>query len=236
METQLVRLDKPYNIIYGSNGKISLHIATLIVINEEKVDDAKKGVVSHSPVVNTYPVVGGGYGFDGEVWMKSELKDCLLICREGENVGLYALKRSMEFCSKTHHTLDYLLMIPGSFSFSLLSYGSKLILPLDDNKCTISDYVVCLEFSEYNDGKSCTVYADKDSDFYFYDFFDKVSIPSQLVHTISACIKYLAELRDSYLRALKFEGLRSITFTTNDDSYQWFIDKLNSVKIDATGV
>lgn len=231
METQLVRLDKPYNIIFGKNGRYGLHIATLIVIKEETVKDPETGdVVNTIPVVNSYPVVGGGFGIDGEVWMDSKLKDCMLVCREGEKVGLYTLKKSMEFSSKIR-SFDYLLIVPGSLSMALVTYGSKLELPTDDENVTIGDYEVCLEFSENNNGKSCIVYADKESDFYFYDYFDKEPVPSsKLAHINSKSIKYLAELRDSYVRAFHFEGLRSITFTTKDKNYQWFVDKLNSEK------
>ena len=51
METQLVRLDKPYNIICGPDIKFGLHLATLIVVNEKPVKDAETG-----DVVDTYPV------------------------------------------------------------------------------------------------------------------------------------------------------------------------------------
>lgn len=230
METQLVRLDKPYNIIFGKNGRSGLHIATLIVIKEETVKDPETGDVDIIPVVNSYPVVGGGYSIDGEVWMDSKLKDCMLICREGEKVGLFALKKSMEYYSKIR-SFDYLLIVPGSLSLALLTYGSQFELPTDDKKSTINDYEVCLEFSENNDGKSCIVYADKESDFYFYDYFDKDPVPSsKLSHINSKSIKYLAELRDSYVRAFHYEGLHCITFTTKDKNYQWFVNKLNSEK------
>lgn len=237
METQLVRLDKPYNIIFGKNGRSALHIATLIVIEEEEVKDPETGdVVKTIPVASSFPVVGGKYSIDGEVWMDSKLKDCLLICREGENVGLFALKKSMEYYSKIR-SFDYLLIVPGSLSMALLTYGSKFKLPTDESKNTISDYEVCLEFSENNNGKSCIVYADKESDFYFYDYFDKEPVPSsKLAHINSKSIKYLAELRDSYVRAFHYEGLNSITFTTKDRNYQWFVDKLNSEKVDAAGL
>ena len=71
METQLVRLDKPYNIICNPDGKFGLHIATLIAVKEKPVKDAETGnVVDTFPVAQCYPVVGGGYGIDGEAWMK----------------------------------------------------------------------------------------------------------------------------------------------------------------------
>lgn len=192
-------------------------------------------MVDTIPEVCSYPVVGGGYDIDGEVWMNSTLKECMVICRKGEPVSLYTLKKSMEFSSR-EHSLDYLQIVPGSLSMALLTYGSKLELPTDEKKRTISDYEVCLEFSEYNNGKSCIVYASKESDFYFYDYFSNEQPLPLKGHTNLDSIKYLTELRDSYIRVFHFEGLRSITFTTKDESYQWFVDELNSLKTDATGV
>ena len=60
-QTQLVRLDKPYNIILGKNGKFALHIATLIVIDDEKRtynNNVDKEIVT---VARCYPVVGNSY-------------------------------------------------------------------------------------------------------------------------------------------------------------------------------
>ncbi len=237
METQLVRFDKPYNIIYNPEGKFGLHIATLLVVNERTIKDAETGeVVRTYAEAQSYPVVGGGYGIDGDVWMTSELKDCVVICREGEPAGLYTLQKLMKYSSNSHHFIDYLLIVPGSLSMALYTYGSQFTLPTDDNNQTINDYEVQLEFSMENDGKSCMVYADKDSEFYFYDYFDNEPPFTQGVHTNSDSIKFLAELRDSYVRAFYYEGLRSILFTTKDEQYQWFVDKLNSAKSDATGV
>lgn len=80
------------------------------------------------------------------------------------------------------------------------------------------------------------VYADKESDFFFYDFFDNEPPFSEFAHTNLESVKFLAELRDSYLQTFYFEGLRSIKFTTNDTSYQWFVDKLNNKEVDGAGV
>ena len=80
------------------------------------------------------------------------------------------------------------------------------------------------------------VYADKDSDFYFYDYFDNEPPFIQEVRTNTESIKFLSSLRDSYVRAFHFEGLHSITFITKDEKYQWFVDKLNNTMPDEAGV
>ena len=158
----------------------------------------------------------------------------MAICREGEPVGLYTLIKVVEFYSKDRGH-SFLLSLPGRLDLALQIYGSKFVLPQDSNKRTISDYEVCLEFTENNDGRSCMVYATKESDFYFYDYFDNEP-PFSYEHTNVESINFLAKLRDRYISAFHFEGIRSITFTTKDAKYQWFVDELNSKNPDAAEV
>lgn len=230
METQLVRHDKPYNIICGKNGSFALHVATLLTITETDRKDAAGNEIDQFPLIHSYPVVGRTYKIDGEVWTSTEQKDCLVVCREGEPVSLYTLKKVMEFCAK--NVINYWLKTPAFFNLAMLEYGCRVVLPTDNSKKTISDYEVHLVFEEAEDGKTCMVYADKDSDFYFYEYFANAEEIISFVKTNSEAVKYIAELRDNYLMVLHAEGLRSITFKTENEEYQWFVDELNSTKPD----
>ena len=61
MNTQLVRLDSPYNIICSSSGKFALHIATLIVV-KEKIRGVVEGASMRDTLsVASYPVVSDGF-------------------------------------------------------------------------------------------------------------------------------------------------------------------------------
>jgi hypothetical protein len=233
METQLVRLDRPYNVICAKDGKLGLHIATLIVVKEEPQKNKERGGAEIVTAAHSYPVVGGTYDPEGGVWMESELKDCKVVCREGGTVGLYDLKRVMEFFSKnSYHSM---LIVPTTFHVVLLLTNSKFKLHQDNNGQTISDYEVCLEFSAYNDGTQYMIYADNESEFFFYDSVVIEAIyPEQ--HGFKESIAYISKLRDKYLLAFRLEGLRSITFTTKDTSFQWYVDKLNNTKPDGAGV
>ncbi|MCR5157602.1 MAG: hypothetical protein K6D37_00590 [Prevotella sp.] len=235
METQLVRLDKPYNIICAKGSKFALHIATLIIVKEEPQKNEEPGEAKIVTSAHSYPVVGGSYISDGEVWMESELKECMVVCREGETVGLYELKKVMSFYGIGEKMLHFVRSIPARFSFALLTSGSKLELPIDDNGLTIRDYEVCLEFSKFNKDTQYTVSADNESKFYFYDFVANESIPGVSYDFIES-IEFISDLRDMYLQAFRFEGLRSIIFTTKDTSFQWYVDKLNNTKPDGAGV
>lgn len=232
METQLVRLDKPYNIIFGKNGRFALHIATLIVV-KEKIQGVEEGVPMRDTLaVSSYPVVGGSYDIDGQVWMNTELKDCLVICRENESVSLYTLKKVMEYCEKCN-IMHYRKRILSLFTMTLLSYGVKMILPTDRNNMTITDYVVNLEFETGEQGIRCMVYSSKGSDFYFFQYYADDDADYSSVGLINRpdAIRELAELRDAYLQMFRPEGLRSIKFTTKKRSYKDFVDELNNYKV-----
>lgn len=229
MDTQIIRHDKPYNVICGNNGKIALHIATLMVITEEKRWNEKGELVGIGPRTRCYPVVGGTYKMDGEVWMSDEQKDCFVICREKDYVSLYTLKRLMEFCAKTNVTF-FTSKMPHFFSSAMIDFDCKIVLPKIDNGKTQSDYEVCLVFEEGNDGETCMVYSDKDSDLYFNEFFTNNPELIPELPTNLESVRHIAELRDNYLRVFHYEGMRNIYFITNNKKYQWFVDKLNDTK------
>ena len=74
MKSKLLKLDKPYNVIYAG-GKVGKHIATLMVWNE--VDD-EDGVGIMDAV--SYPVIDEGEEFPaGTLCDNVELHDCRVI-------------------------------------------------------------------------------------------------------------------------------------------------------------
>ena len=241
MDTQLVRLDAPYNIICDTTGNFALHIATLIVV-KEKTEGVPEGSSSSNTLsVACYPVVsekgflgnsflGVGKGkADGQVWMHAELKDCYVVCPQNyKSVVISSLKDVIEYYAK-QNIVDMEVRISVSFGLAMIKYGCKILLPEDENRKPIADYKVCLEFEESNKGKSCMVYADNKSVFYFYEYFDNEPPFDRFIPTNTEAIKYMTELRDTYLHIF---GLKSITFTTKNEKYQWFVDKLNATKAD----
>ena len=232
METQLVRLDAPYNIICGNGGQFGLHIATLIVVKEtvEGVPEGK--TMSDTLSVASYPVVAGNYKMAGETWLKTELKDCHVVCPQDVKFEpLSSLKRVMEYCAK-QKVLHFMDRIPVAFSWAMTDNDIMILMPHDHNNKVITDYEVCLEFDEVDKGKTCMAFASKDSDFYFYMYFDNKPPFIYGVPTYEEAIVLMGRQRNQYLRLFEPEGLRSITFTTKNENYQWFVDKLNSYSLD----
>jgi hypothetical protein len=239
METQLVRLDAPYNIIIGTNGEYALHIATLIMVRENK--EGNLSVVQY-PVVSVkgeragYFVSSGIGNADGRVWMHSRLDDCYVVCPQYyPTLSINEFKDVMKYFAKLD-MIDMPSMVATSFILAMKKYGCRFVLPVDENNLPIADITVCLEFEESNKGKSCMVFADDDSPFYFYEYFDNEPPFIQTVPTNSEAKILMAELRDTYLQAFRLEGVRSITFTTKNEKYQWFVDELNATKLDGEEV
>lgn len=227
METQLVRLDKPYNIICSPQGRFALHIATLIVVEEQNVKNSNGADLGKNVVVRSHPIVSENRNLEGEAWTQFTLKDCMVVCREGDtDVLLSQLKRLMEFCEKKG------AMFIDSLPLSFLIYDIKFYLPSDENGHIISDYEVCLEFDDGGNEGTCMVYSSKDSVFYFFAAFITHGALSNIGIDEDGAIRKLRRLCDGYIMALYVSGLRSITFTTKDKKYQGFVDKLNSKKTD----
>ena len=76
METQILKLNEPYEYIY-CNGSIGLHIATMIVYEAKTNEDGDYELTTHSHPVVKYPNRPGG-----TVWNRAELTDCHVLCRE----------------------------------------------------------------------------------------------------------------------------------------------------------
>ena len=78
METQLLRLNPPYNIIC-SKGRFAKHIATLIVSDMKGSSDSFQWALNSQ----SYPVVDYGVGSaEGDVWNDTEVKDCKVVLKD----------------------------------------------------------------------------------------------------------------------------------------------------------
>ena len=226
MISQIVRLDAPYNIICSKSGQFGLHIATLIVVKEKIADatDGKKN--SGSVTMENYPIVNT-HNMDGQTWKDTELKDCLVICRQGGSASLSNLYKVMEFTGKDVVAKALSRLTPITFFAAMIDFKVDFHLPTGEDGCTVSKYDVPLTFEKISNGTLgiVYVYSSKGSLFYFNDsYIDKLASP---LATKDEALKRLTDLRDCYMMFLRHLGLRSITFSTNNEDFQWFVDKLN---------
>lgn len=226
MDTQIVRHDAPYKIIFGGkNGKFALQTATLFVIEEKKGVNANDTPMNERFTIASYPVVSRSYDLEGEVWTDCEQKDCIVICRQGESVSLSTFREVI--ISKLRHSHVDMIELASQFSIASLLYGFKFIMPTDKDGNIIKDYEVCLEFEKDPPHSSTgdVVVTSKDNHFYFNSSYEACSRGER-----SLSIHNIAQDRDAYLSLCRREGLRSITFTTKDDFYKSFVRELNNYK------
>ena len=237
MDTQLVRLDPPYNVIFTTENFFGLHIATLIVVDEvtERIGRrVRKRLRSRS-----FPVAAPYGKLDGEAWTDTELKDCLLVCRQGETITLRTLKRYMKYCGRisprlmfisTEVFLDTMRDYNININFTDPVSGKRITnceveLIFDEGAEGIEDEEGVAE--EILTGRTIIdVYSASSSLLYFTTYFFS---EDELLDKQNA-IAGLNGLRLTYLRALKPFGLKSIKFTTKDKKYQSFVDELNRLK------
>lgn len=229
METQLVRLDAPYNLICNNRGKIALHIATLIIINEKERSNMSGREVTY-PVVKSYPVVSDKSKPGGETWINTELDDCMVICGEGDDVSLQDVKRVMAFCH--NHGVYPIKQIPRALFIALKNSNCTITLPKDKDENVIQDYVVNLTFTIDSEA-NCIVMGDSKSQFFFYDcYYIEVCYDDDgnEYYEDKYAIESLAEMRHIYYLMFGAKGFKSITFTTDNTKFKDFVDQLNNTK------
>lgn len=231
MDTQLVKLDAPYNVIFDTKRRFGLHVATLIVVDEVTEGHGKYAKTKLRS--RSYPVVKTAYSLEGEVWIESELNSCHRICRQNGKVYLFDIYKFMEFCDINDFAdLDSLPMM---FKIAMMSFDINLNLCDINSGKNVSDVSVELLFdkNEENTHISCNignksmaalVHTSSNSPFYFWG-----TLPMDEKKT-NETINELATLRDAYLHAFKFDGLKSIFFTTKNEKYQEFVDLLNNTQ------
>jgi len=90
MNSKLMKLDAPYNVIYAG-GRVGRHIATLMVWNDD--DEAPGGIMDAA----SYPVIDEGEEFPaGTLCGDAELHDCRVLCPPG-GTNLYWLAKMIEY-------------------------------------------------------------------------------------------------------------------------------------------
>ncbi|MBR3479492.1 MAG: hypothetical protein IKQ59_00655 [Prevotella sp.] len=228
METQLVRLDAPYNLICNKDAKFGLHIATLIEISE--ASDSKT-----LPLIRSYPVVSGGNELDGAVWTDSELKDCVVVGKQNEKVTLRTIKDVMKFCFEKGYIL--LEALPIQLGIELYLNGMK-ISPTTPRypKQAEGVFVEELIFESTGNSEYHIVSSSRESDFFFIAVFIQPnpsasgftkSLRKRDALTIEGAIRKLKSFRKSYLLLCKDAGVKDIEFYTKNKEFQGFVDKLN---------
>lgn len=238
METQLLRLNPPYNIIC-SKGRFAKHIATLIVadMKETSIDSFQWALDTQS-----YPVVDYGDGSaEGDVWNDIEVKDCKVVLKDpGSSSALISLAwfgRIMEFnLEKSEKNLSPGILFPLLKRLHImvnLPGPTKYDFPDDLANYDFSEthkyvYEIPLVFKEYYNGM-VIVKSSPDSVFFFFTAIslnDNESKESEIV-AIQDIMNWWEEYHD-YFHGYEKEGRKLIIkFLTENETFKPFVDRLN---------
>lgn len=228
IQTQLLRLEPPYNIIC-SKGNFAYHIATLIVVEEKEQDNNPSSTIK---VAKSYPVVDYGDGSpEGDVWMHSEVNSCRVVRRETENTRYKSI--SLAWFSnllKFNQGADiikvddnYYPLTPAVLNFCL----NRFMINVSNPGLTLAEYEVELTFNDSNENE--TIIESKGGYLYFRSYIPRDlgiddAEDSAMQEIISWWEDYVAILRpgmpkDQYL---------GVVFNTQNETKKEFVTTLNS--------
>lgn len=219
MDTQLVRLDAPYNLICNEYAEFGLHIATLIVVNDKKKENVlEDGIDAEHRGVYAYPVVTSKHELGGMPWMNSSLENCRVICEmnNDRSITLRTFSDLVEWIDVNNRTMDHEAII--------LKLGSVLNL-YGVITYFYSSYNVPIEF-DIEPGRSL-ITSSVGSPFYFFASY--IYNKEEEENDIRRCMKGFNKCRSAYLAVFGKRGLKDITFSTQDQKYQHYVDELNKM-------
>lgn len=215
METQILKLDRPYEII-TCNGHTGMHIATMIVYETKVNKNGEYELETHShPIVKYFNTPGGS------VWNKAEVRDCDILCTE-DNMQV-SLKRFRKILSRYPESDENFYEGKGHsinpiWKKDLEDIGIKVGWPVgEDGEEHFMEFEVRLDImSKKNCPYFCT---DRFTDFYFFiEAKDLESLKEQLIYK-----------RDWYYYIFK-EHEFAIRFSCDDQRFEKIIQEVNDTK------
>ena len=213
MNSKLIKLDAPYNVIYAG-GTVGRHIATLMVWNDD--DDAAGGIMDAA----SYPVIDEGEEFPaGTLCGDAELHDCRVICPPG-GTNLYWVAKMIEY--------DFQQIEPAGAEYILERMkllGCKIAMPTEKNaegeevqkmkyKATLD--VWCMQGFSGDADALYRVRSNRWDGFYFQAEGTADEVYRELSSQLSVYLSYF------------YDDLISIRFQTDDGQLLKVTNRLNA--------
>ena len=216
METQLLTLNPPYNVICSPQGDAALQIATLMVIEKKK----KKITCQNYPVVKY-----GGTMPTGVTWTECDVLDCILVENDKGKVymaGIAHVVRQLYDCGDGSN--DTIITLLSNLRYVLEVNGIDVIAPQPAQEEADGAEVleIKLEFQE-EDGVVHVSSTDK------YYVFNSSYVKGQGEENAFDEINSLCLLYEILSGAIKRE--HGVVFYTDNDDYRAFVDGLNDASI-----
>ena len=220
MNSKLIKLDAPYNVIYAG-GKVGRHIATLMVWND---DEEMAGGITDAA---SYPVIDEGEEFPaGTLIDYAELHDCRVICPYSEKEGcpatnLFWVAKMIEY--------DFQQLEPVGAEYILERMkllGCQIAMPTEKDKETgeevyqidfdVTIYVMKLSGPVGNDNEGVFRVTSNHHDGFY---FEAEGTPQEIQSELQS-------QRSVYLGAF-YNEISTIQFHTNDLINANWIEELN---------
>lgn len=214
MNSKLIKLDAPYNVIYAG-GKVGRHMATLMVWNDD--EDMAGGITDAA----SYPVIDEGEEFPaGTLIDYAELHDCRVLCPPG-GTNLYWVAKIIEY--------DFQQLEPVGAEYILERMkllGCQIAMPTEKDKETgeevyrinfnVTLYVMKVSGPVGNDNEGVfRVTSNRHNGFYFEAEGTPKEIQSELEYQ-----------RSVYLGAF-IDEINSISFHTSDLFEDNWVEEMN---------
>ena len=226
IQTQLLRLEPPYNIIC-SKGNFAYHIATLIVVEDKQQEDNPSSTIK---VAKSYPVVDYGDGSpEGDVWMYSEVKSCRVVCRESDDnhpnrISLAWFSNLLKF----NQGVDIIKVYDNYFPLtpSVLKYClDRFSIYISNPDLSLAEYEVVLTFDDSNEKE--TIIESKGGYLYFrtsilHDFSDAEDSAMQEI------ILWWEDYKGILRTGMPENQYIGVVFNTHNEAQKEFVTKLNS--------
>ena len=203
MNSKLMKLDAPYNVIYAG-GKVGRHIATLMVWHDD--EDAADGIVDCA----SYPVIDEGEEFPaGTLCGDAELHDCRVLCPPG-GTNLYWVAHIVEYDFQqiepvgAHYMLERMKLL-----------GCDIKMP---DKCRFNATLSIWENGPWKEPRLYRVKSNPHEGFYFESEGTAEEIQNDLQMQLSA------------YRGAFMDDVISIRFRTNDMELPDVIKYLNDLQ------
>lgn len=227
MNTQLLKLERPYNIIC-SKGNFAVHIATLIVVDEEPQEDNPSKMMK---VARSYPVVDYGDGSpEGDVWTFSEVRNCRVVTSGLDDgyyhpISLVWFSRLLQFNQGVDIIKvddDYYPLTPGVLQLCL----SRFLITVKNPGLACAEFDVMLTFNQ--EGKKVTIESEGGYLYFKSTLFLDYGIDATKEDAFIEMITWWDEYKSIIRPSIPNNQYLGVVFYTDDDDYCEFVDELNS--------
>lgn len=174
MNSQIIKLDAPYQVIYAG-GKIGRHIATVMTWEDDQEGDA--AIIG----ARQYPVIDqGGEFVAGTLVCEAELEDCRVVCpvnkegKPGTNLYWFASMVEYDFLQEEPMGADHMFDRLKALDCTIALPEDKNRKDEDGNPLPQTDYLISLDILPLREqeGEETTyrVKSNKFGGFYFESY------------------------------------------------------------------